>query len=139
MSFSHTIYNGHQYFCGNTLHSNKTKKKNSYLPFPVFHLFSRHNIWAKLYAKFELRYNYKNSFILMSVVKKKVITANHETSWKKKSGEVFLMGITKPCTHLHPAPSTSKLRYLSLHPSLCNTLNNIRTKILHVIGQFSQI
>ena len=39
------------------------------------------------------------------------------------------MGITKPYIHLHPAPSTSKLRYLSLHPSLCNTLNNIRTKI----------
>ena len=35
------------------------------------------------------------------------------------------MGITKPCTHLHPA--------------LWNTLNVIRTKILHVIGQFPQI
>ena len=35
------------------------------------------------------------------------------------------MGITKSCTHLHPA--------------LWNTLNVIRTKILHVIGQFPQI
>ena len=35
-------------------------------------------------------------------------------------------------THLHPA-------YFSLHPALCNTLNNIWTKILHVIGQFPQI
>ena len=34
-------------------------------------------------------------------------------------------------THLHPA-------YFSLHPALCNTLNNIWTKILHVIGAISQ-
>ena len=138
MSFSHTIYNGHQYFWGNKLYSNKTKKKNSYLPFPVFHPFSRHNIWAKLY---DLSWDIiiRTVLYLCLLWKKKAITANHETSWKKKSEEVFLMGITKPCTHLHSAPSTSKLRYLSLHPSLCNTLNNIRTKILHVIGQFSQI
>ena len=34
--------------------------------------------------------------------------------------------------HLHPA-------HFSLHPALCNTLNNIRTKISHVIGQFPQL
>ena len=62
------------------------------------------------------------------------------------------MGITKPCTQLHPAlsPSTqfistsTQLHYLhpahfSLRPALCNTLNNIWTKILHIIGQFAQI
>ena len=59
------------------------------------------------------------------------------------------MGIAKPCTHLHPAPSTSTQliptstylhpAYISLHPALCNTLNAIRTKISHVIGQFPQI
>ena len=62
------------------------------------------------------------------------------------------MGITKPCTHLHPAPSISTqphppppgsfqpppspihlhLAHFSLHPALCNTLNNIRTKISNV-------
>ena len=57
-----------------------------------------------------------------------------------------IMGIAKPCTHLHPAPSTSTQliststylhpAYISLHPALCNTLNAIRTKISHVIGQF---
>ena len=71
----------------------------------------------------------------------------------------IFMGITKPCTHLHPAPSTfAQLHppppssfqpppgsihlhpaHFSLHPGLCNTLNNIWTKILHVIGQFPQI
>ena len=35
-------------------------------------------------------------------------------------------------TQLHPAN-------FSLHPALCSTLNNIWTKILHVIGQFPQI
>ena len=34
--------------------------------------------------------------------------------------------------HLHPV-------HLSVHPALCNTLNVIRTKISHVIGQFPQI
>ena len=37
-----------------------------------------------------------------------------------------------------PPPSSIHLRpaHFSLHPALCNTLNNIWTKILHVIGQF---
>ena len=46
--------------------------------------------------------------------------------------QIKKMGITKLCTHLHPA-------HFSIHPALCNTLNVIRTKILHVIGQFPQI
>ena len=50
--------------------------------------------------------------------------------------------------YLHPAPSTSKSpcssihlhpAHFSLHLALCNTLNNIWTKTLHVIGQFPQI
>ena len=46
--------------------------------------------------------------------------------------QIKKVGITKPCTHLlHPA-------HFSLHLALCNTLNVIRTKILHVIGQFPQ-
>ena len=51
----------------------------------------------------------------------------------------YNMGITKPCTHFHPAPSTSTQLHpghFSLHSALCNTLNIIRTKILHVIGNF---
>ena len=52
-------------------------------------------------------------------------------------------------TQLHPPPPSSfqplpssinlHLAHFSLHPTLCNTLNNIWAKILHVIGQFSQI
>ena len=39
------------------------------------------------------------------------------------------MSFTKPCTYLfHPA-------HFSLHLALCNILNLIRTKILHIIGQ----
>ena len=51
-------------------------------------------------------------------------------------------GITKPCTHLHPAPSSSidfHPAHFSLQPALCYTLNNIWNKILQVIGQFPQI
>ena len=56
---------------------------------------------------------------------------------------------TKPCTHFHSGPSNSTQLIststqlhtpppssFSLHPVLCNTLNVIRTKISHVIGQF---
>ena len=73
--------------------------------------------------------------------------------------ECFINGITKSRTHLHPAlsnptqlhppppkpfqlpPSSIHLHPadFSLHPALCSTLNNIWTKILHVIGQFPQI
>ena len=45
-------------------------------------------------------------------------------------------------TQLHTTPSTSTQlhpAHFSLHPALCNTLNNIWTKILYVIGQFPQI
>ena len=63
-----------------------------------------------------------------------------------------IMGITKPCTQLHPAPSTPTSSFqppsssiypypthFNLQPALCNTLNVIRTKISHVIGWFPQI
>ena len=51
----------------------------------------------------------------------------------------FYKHLSKPVTHLHPAPSTSIYphpAHFSLDPALCNTLNVIRTKISHVIGQF---
>ena len=61
----------------------------------------------------------------------------------------FQKGITKSFTQLHPSlpssfqplPSSIHLHsaHFSLHPALCNTLNNIRTKISHAIGQFTQI
>ena len=47
--------------------------------------------------------------------------------------QIKKVGISKTCTHLHhPA-------HFSLHLALCNNLNVIRTKITHVIAQFSQI
>ena len=63
--------------------------------------------------------------------------------------DVFIMRITKPCTQLQPPPPTSfqpppssthlHPAHFHLHPALCNTPNNIWTKILHVIEQFPQI
>ena len=60
--------------------------------------------------------------------------------------DVFIMRITKPCTQLHPPPPTSfqpppssthlHPAHFRLHPALCNTLKNIWTKILRVIGHF---
>ena len=43
-----------------------------------------------------------------------------------------LLNCTPSSIHLYAA-------HLSLHPSLCNTINIIRTKISHVFGQFSKI
>ena len=54
----------------------------------------------------------------------------------------FRKGITKRCTHLRSAPSNpARLHpaHFSLLPALCKTLNVIRTKIQHVIGQFPKI
>ena len=46
-----------------------------------------------------------------------------------------------PPSSFQPPPSSIYLHpaHFSLHPALCNTLNNIWTKILHVIGQFLQL
>ena len=45
-----------------------------------------------------------------------------------------------PSSFQHP-PSSTHLQpaHFNLRPALCNTLNNISTKMLHVIGQFPQI
>ena len=43
-----------------------------------------------------------------------------------------LLNCAPSSIHLHPA-------HLNLHPAVCNTLNVIRTKISHIIGQFSKI
>ena len=40
--------------------------------------------------------------------------------------------------HFHPAPTQLHPTHFSLHPALCNTLDVIRTKVSHVIGQFPQ-
>ena len=46
-----------------------------------------------------------------------------------------------PPSSFQPPPSSTDLcpAQVSLHPALCNTLNNISTEILDVIGQFPQI
>ena len=56
---------------------------------------------------------------------------------------------THPSTQLHPPPPSSfqpppnsihlQPPHFSRHPALRNTLNVIRSKVLHVIGQFRQI
>ena len=62
--------------------------------------------------------------------------------WERGFVFYLLLGITKPCTQLQPAPPSSihlHPAHFSLHPAVCNALNNIWTKILHIIGQFPQI
>ena len=46
------------------------------------------------------------------------------------------LGVTIPCTQLHPAHFNLHPDHLSLHPVLCNTLNVIRNSVLHVSGNF---
>ena len=41
--------------------------------------------------------------------------------------------------YLHPANFNLHPAHFSLHPALCNTPDNIWTKILHLIGQFPEI
>ena len=71
-------------------------------------------------------------------------------AWRWVHGLVILMGITKPCTQVHPAPSTQlppappcsihlQLSHLSLYTALYSTLNNIRANMSHIIGRFPQI
>ena len=73
----------------------------------------------------------------MSMMTSQVIKSVNFTKAQRYLGnKIFFlhvknMGISKPCTHLHPT-------HFSLHPALCNNLYVIRTKILHVIGQFPQ-
>ena len=42
------------------------------------------------------------------------------------------------CQTVHPPPPTPHPTHFSFHPVFLNTLSVIRTKILHVIGQFPQ-
>ena len=46
------------------------------------------------------------------------------------------LGVTIPCTQLHPANFNLHPDHLSLHPVLCNTLNITRTSVLHVSDNF---
>ena len=55
---------------------------------------------------------------------------------------LVLLNHAPSSTQLHPpSPSSTQLHpvHFNLHLALCNTLNVIRTKISHVIGQFPQI
>ena len=76
--------------------------------------------------------------VMMSQILKSVdVTKARKSRYLQNKILFFLqikkVRITKPCMHLlHPV-------HFSLHLALCNTLNVIRTKISHVIGEFSQI
>ena len=80
-----------------------------------------------------------------------VSVAQRQRNWHEKlkneekydyKTERILLNCAPSSIHLHPAPPSSihlHPAHFNLHPALCNTLNNIWTKILHVIGQFPQI
>ena len=69
----------------------------------------------------------------------KYFSLTNEVYWWNRShfwGQVLLNHVPTS-TQLHPPPFSSihlHPAYVSLYPALCNTLNNIWTKILHVIG-----
>ena len=71
--------------------------------------------------------------IMMSQILKSVdFTKAQKSRYLENKISFFLhikkVGITKPCTYL------LHLTHFSLNLALCNTLNIIRTKIVHVIG-----
>ena len=72
--------------------------------------------------------NFENEIVL----EKRVLLNRAPTSTQLHSPPPTTTQLISTSTQLHPA-------HFSLHPPLCNTLNNIWTKILHVIGQFPQI
>ena len=53
--------------------------------------------------------------------------------------EIITIGNSDPLVNRAPSSIHLHQAHFSLQPALWNTLNNIWTKILHVIGQFSQI
>ena len=81
--------------------------------------------------KHKRKFHYLVMPMMMSQILKSVDFTKAQKSRYLENKILFLlqikkMDITKPCTHL-------------FYPALCNTLNVIRTKMLHVIGQFPQI
>ena len=78
----------------------------------------------------------------------KYFSVTNEVYWWNRSHFWWwvLLNCAPTSTQLHPPPPSSSQpltssinlhpAHFSLHPALCNTLNNIWTKILHVIGQF---
>ena len=101
--------------------------------------------------------NFKNKQIChYSLIKETVKLHQLSTSFQaslevcfKEFWKCVLLNHAPTSTHLHPPPpcsfkpppSSIQLHpaHFSLHQALCNTLNNIQTKILHIIGQFPQI
>ena len=81
----------------------------------------------------------------------KYFSLTHEVCWWNRSRFWWrvLQNRAATSTQLHPPPPSSFQRppssihlhpaHFSLQPAFCNTLNNIWTKILHVIGQFLQV
>ena len=53
--------------------------------------------------------------------------------------EGVLQNRTPSSIQLHPAHFNLHPAHFNVQPALCNTLNNIQTKISHLIGQFPQV
>ena len=123
-------------------------------------LFSGKNI--KVSSVFMLKSKKRREFVLLLDAFILYLTKNKNSSCLHYSlgitvhqsppSSIHLQPAPPASIHLHPAPSTStqliltstssihfQPAHFTLHPTLCNTLNNIWTKILHVTGQFPQI
>ena len=97
----------------------------------------KHLCGAKLVTLFQF------SFIKFSSFQHYTQNFKNKEEWNRieRGTEQHKRGITKPCTQLHPPPPSSihlHPTHFNLHWALCSTLNVIRTKMLHVIGQFPQ-
>ena len=67
-----------------------------------------------------------NQKVLKQLINFQLMVALHQNF------KTVLLNCAPSSIHLHPA-------HLNLHPALCNTLNVIRIKISHIIGQFSKV
>ena len=67
-----------------------------------------------------------NQKVLKQLINFQLMVALHQNF------KTVLLNCAPSSIHLHPA-------HLNLHPALCNTLNVIRTKTSHIIGQFFKI
>ena len=84
-----------------------------------------------------------NNFYTWNSISKRLFGSKYIRIYQIKYGYYLAVQPRPPSSiQLHPAPPMSTHvhpAHFSFHPALWNTLNNIWTKILHVIGQFPQI
>ena len=101
---------------------------------------------------FDTKRDNDTQYILLFSTRMKIYSGFYINFWvllNRAPSSTHLHSPPPSSTQLHPSPPSSfqpppssihlHPTHFSLHTALCNTLNVIRTKISHVIGQFPQI